>query len=216
MLHELSISSLGVIASARVTLGEGLTVVTGETGAGKTMILTGLNLILGGKPTPDAVRTGAAEAAAEAVLDLPEGSGARALAVEAGATVDEDGSVTVVRTVGAASRSRSILGGRTVPQALLAELGAELVTVHGQSDQVRLRTPAKQRETLDAYAGPAHTGILQSYRTTWASWRDSFEDLARLQDSEGSERERLGRLREDLVALEAVDVQQGEKAGLAA
>jgi DNA repair protein RecN (Recombination protein N) len=116
MLHELSISSLGVIAGARVTLGEGLTVVTGETGAGKTMILTGLNLILGGKPTPDAVRTGAAEASAEAVLDLPAGSGALALALDAGATVDDDGTVTVVRTVGAASRSRSILGGRTVPR----------------------------------------------------------------------------------------------------
>src|ERR1035437_9858040 len=165
MLHELSISSLGVIAGARVTLGEGLTVVTGETGAGKTMILTGLNLILGGKPTPDAVRTGAAEASAEAVLDLPEGSGALALALDAGATVDDDGTVTVVRTVGAASRSRSILGGRKGPQALLAELGAELVTVHGQSDQVRLRTPAKQRETLDSYAGPSHSRVLDEYRT---------------------------------------------------
>lgn len=216
MLHELSISSLGVIADARLTLGDGLTVVTGETGAGKTMILTGLNLILGGKPTPDAVRTGAEEASAEAVLDLPERSGARALALEAGATLDEDGTVTVVRTVGAASRSRSILGGRTVPQALLAEVGAELVTVHGQSDQVRLRTPAKQRETLDAYAGPSHSRVLDGYRTAWAAWREAFERLARLEESEGAERERLGRLRADLVALEAADITRGEKAELAA
>ena len=216
MLHELSISSLGVIASARVTLGRGLTVVTGETGAGKTMILTGLNLILGGKPTPDAVRTGAAEASAEAVIDLPEGSGARALAVEAGATVDDDGTVIVVRTVGAASRSRSILGGRTVPQSVLAEVGAELVTVHGQSDQVRLRNPAKQRETLDAYAGAAHARVLDAYRAAWVAWRDAFERLAQLEDSEGAERERLARLREDLTALEAGNVQRGEKADLAA
>lgn len=216
MLHELTISQLGVIAGARVSVGEGLTVVTGETGAGKTMILTGLNLILGGKPTPDAVRTGAAEASAEAVLDLPEGSVALALALEAGATVDDDGTVTVVRTVGAASRSRSILGGRTVPQALLAELGAELVTVHGQSDQVRLRTPAKQRETLDSYAGPTHGRILEDYRSAWAAWREASERLARLEESEGAERERLARLRDDLTALEAGDVQLGEKAELAA
>ena len=216
MLHELSISSLGVIAGARVTFGEGLTVVTGETGAGKTMILTGLNLILGGKPTPDAVRVGSAEASAEAVLDLPEGSAARALAVEAGATLDDDGTVTVVRTVGTVSRSRSILGGRTVPQALLGELGAELVTVHGQSDQVRLRTPAKQRETLDVYAGPTHLRVLDEYRQAWATWREAFERLATLEDSEGAERERLGRLQDDLVALEAVDVQRGEKAELVA
>jgi len=205
MLHELSISSLGVIADARLTLGDGLTVVTGETGAGKTMILTGLNLILGGKPTPDAVRTGAEEASAEAVLDLPAGSGARALALEAGATVDDDGTVTVVRTVGAASRSRSILGGRTVPQALLAEVGAELVTVHGQSDQVRLRTPAKQRETLDAYAGPSHARVMDGYRTAWAAWRDAFERLERLEESEGAERERLGRLRAAVTAASALE-----------
>lgn len=214
MLHELSISSLGVIEGARVTLGPGLTVVTGETGAGKTMILTGLSLILGGKPTPDAVRTGAAEASAEAVLDLPQASRARDLAEEAGATVDDDGTVTVVRTVGAASRSRSILGGRTVPQALLAELGDELVTVHGQSDQVRLRTPAKQRETLDAYAGAGHAGVLDSYRSAWTAWREAAEKLARLEQSEGAERERMGRLRADLAVLEAADVQPGEKAAV--
>jgi len=215
MLHELSISSLGVIESARVTLGPGLTVVTGETGAGKTMILTGLSLILGGKPTPDAVRTGASEASAEAVLDLPEASHARAMAEEAGATVDDDGTVTVVRMVGAASRSRSILGGRTVPQALLAELGDELVTVHGQSDQVRLRTPAKQRETLDAYGGASHALVLDGYRAAWATWRDAAERLARLEESEGAERDRMSRMRADLDALEALDVQLGEKSELA-
>lgn len=216
MLHELSIASLGVIESARVALGSGLTVVTGETGAGKTMILTGLNLILGGKPTPDAVRTGAAEASAEAVIDLPEGTRARALALDAGASIDDDGAVTVVRTVGVASRSRSILGGRTVPQALLSELGAELVTVHGQSDQVRLRTAAKQRETLDSYAGASHARVVDGYRAAWAMWRDAAEVLAKLLDSEGAEKERLERLRADLGALEAVDVQPGEKPALAA
>jgi DNA repair protein RecN (Recombination protein N) len=216
MLHELSISQLGVIEAARVSLGAGLTVVTGETGAGKTMILTGLSLILGGKPTPDAVRTGASEASAEAVIDLPAPSRVRGLAEEAGATIDDDGTVTVVRTVGAASRSRSILGGRTVPQALLAELGDELVTVHGQSDQVRLRTPAKQRETLDAYAGAAHAHLLRAYREAWAAWREAADRLARLERSEDAERERVGRLRADLDALETVDVQLGEKADLVA
>jgi len=216
MLHELSISSLGVIEGARVTLGPGLTVVTGETGAGKTMILTGLSLILGGKSTPDAVRTGAPEASAEAVMDLPRASRARELAEEAGATVDDDGTVTVVRTVGAASRSRSILGGRTVPQGLLAELGDELVTVHGQSDQVRLRTPAKQRETLDAYAGADHARVLDAYRAAWTLWRDAAESLDRLEQSEGAERDRMGRLRADLAILESTDVQPGEKAELSA
>ena len=177
MLHELSITSLGVISSARLPLRPGLTVVTGETGAGKTMVLTGLGLILGGKATPDAVRVGAEEAVAEAIYDVPETSEGRALAVDAGAVFDEDGTVTVVRTVGSTTRSRSILGGRTVPQALLAQVGEELVTVHGQADQVRLRTPARQRQLLDAYAGPLHGEALAQYRTAWAAWREEADAL---------------------------------------
>ena len=215
MLHELSISSLGVISSARLELHPGLTVVTGETGAGKTMILTGLSLILGGKPTPDAVRLGASEAVAEAILDLPATSVARDRVVDAGAVLDEDGTVTVVRVVGAETRSRSILGGRTVPQGLLAQVGEELVTVHGQSDQVRLRTPARQRELLDAYAGAAHQGVLSDYRLAWAQWRQSAEMLVHMLESEDVERSRLVRLNTDLADLAEAAVQPGERAELA-
>lgn len=216
MLHELAITHLGVIHEARLSLGKGLTVVTGETGAGKTMILTGLNLILGGKATPDAVRTGAAEASAEAVLDLPAGSRARVLAEEAGASVDDDGAVTVVRVVGATTRSRAILGGRTVPQSLLGDVGGELVTVHGQSDQVRLRTPARQRETLDAYAGADHARALDAYRAAWATWREAKDRLASLITSESAERARIETLRIDLAALAALDVERGERERLEA
>ena len=216
MLHELSIAHLGVIREARVELASGLTVVTGETGAGKTMILTGVNLVLGGKASPDTVRSGATEASAEAVLDLPEGSRARELAEEAGAVIDEDGTVTVVRVVGATARSRSILGGRTVPQALLGEVGGELVTVHGQSDQVRLRTPARQRETLDAYAGPDHLAHLGVYRAEWSAWRAAADRLRELLESEATERARIESLRIDLAALATLDLTVGERAALEA
>lgn len=216
MLHELSITALGVISSARLALRPGLTVVTGETGAGKTMVLTGLGLILGGKATPDAVRVGADEAVAEAIYDLPEMSEGRALAMDAGAVFDDDGTVTVVRTVGSTTRSRSILGGRTVPQALLAQVGEELVTVHGQADQVRLRTPARQRQLLDAYAGPRHGEALAEYRTAWATWREVAEALARMVESEDVERARLTLLSDDLAALDEAAVQPGERAELEA
>lgn len=216
MLHELSITSLGVISSARLPLRPGLTVVTGETGAGKTMVLTGLGLILGGKATPDAVRIGADEAVAEAIYDVPEDSQSRTLAADAGAVFDDDGTVTVVRTVGASTRSRSILGGRTVPQALLAQVGEELVTVHGQADQMRLRTPARQRQLLDAYAGPRHGDAVAAYRAAWAQWREASEALARMVESEDVERARLTRLRDDLAALEEAAVQPGERAELEA
>lgn len=214
MLHELTISSLGVIDRASVSFGSGLTVVTGETGAGKTMILTGLDLILGGKATPDAVRVGAPEASAEAVIDVPEGSAARERAADAGAVIDDDGTVTMVRVVSATTRSRAIVGGRTVPQALLADIGAELVTVHGQADQVRLRTPARQRDTLDAYAGPQHVARLATYRSAWTSWREAARALEELERSEATERDRIERARIDLDALVAADIQPGEHENL--
>lgn len=216
MLHELSITSLGVIDSARLNLGPGLTVVTGETGAGKTMVLTGLGLILGGKASPDAVRTGAEEAVAEAVLDLPENSDAALLAADAGVRVDPDGTVTVTRTVGATTRSRSILGGRTVPQTLLAEVGGETITVHGQADQLRLRTPARQRDTLDAFAGADHAELLARYKEAWQQWVNARDESERMRAGAGANRAEVDRLREDLAAIAEVEPLPGEDEALAA
>lgn len=216
MLHELSIDNLGVIQSARVTFGAGLTVLTGETGAGKTMVLTGLGLILGGKPTPTAVRTGADEALAQAVLDVPSGSQAQSALADAGAILEDDGTVIVGRTVGATTRSRAIVAGRTAPQSLLADIASDLVTVHGQSDQVRLRSAARQRATLDEYAGAAHRGVLAEYRTDWAAWGEAKAELERMETGAHQARADVARLREDLAAIDAVDPQPGEDEELAA
>lgn len=216
MLHELGISSLGVIDGARLQLGQGLTVVTGETGAGKTMVLTGLGLILGAKASPDSVRSGAAEAVAEAVIDLPAHSQAFLLAADAGVRVDDDGTVTVSRIVGATSRSRSVLGGRTVPQSLLAEVASETVTVHGQADQMRLRTPSRQRDTLDAFGGPEHAAILEKYRESWRHWNAAKDERDRMRAGAGNTKAELARLRQDLEEIEAVNPQPEEDESLTA
>ena len=216
MLHELSIENLGVIASARLTLAPGLTVVTGETGAGKTMVLTGLGLVTGGKVASAIVRIGADVALAEAVVDVPEDSEAGALLAEAGALRNEDGTVTISRSLGAAARSRTVVGGRQVPQALLADCADDLVTVHGQADQVRLRSGARQREMLDRYAGETHLGVLALYRSAWATLLGEREELARLEKGAESERLTVSNMRDDLAAIEAVDPQAGEDAALAA
>ncbi len=216
MLHELSICQLGVIESARIDLDAGLTVVTGETGAGKTMVLTGIGLILGAKSTPATVRTGADEALVEAVLDVPETSPAHAMLTEAGVMIDHDGTVVVARTVGALTRSRTIVGGRTVPQALLAQMSDHIVTVHGQSDQVRLRSAARQRDTLDAYAGPAHRALVQRYRDAWSAWNDARRELEPMEAGAQAERVEVAHLRDDVAAIEAVDPQPGEDNKLAA
>ncbi|MGC4173808.1 DNA repair protein RecN [Demequina sp.] len=208
MLHELAIENLGVIEAARVSLGPGLTCVTGETGAGKTMVLTGLGLILGAKADAGTVRAGADEAVAEAVLDVPDA--AAGLAADAGASIDDDGTIVVARTVGATTRSRATLGGRTVPQALLAELAESAVTVHGQADQVRLRTSAKQRATLDEFAGAAHLAVLAEYRAAWSALADARAALAEMETGASIQRAHIAALRADLEAIDAVDPQSGE------
>ena len=214
MLHELSIENLGVIRSARLTLGQGLTVVTGETGAGKTMVLTGLGLVTGQKVTSAIVRTGADAALAEAIFDVPENSEAAVVLGEAGALHNEDGTVTISRSLGAAARSRTVVGGRQVPQALLSDCADDFVTVHGQADQVRLRSGARQREMLDRYAGEGHLDVLVRYRTAWASLLEEREELTRLERGAEAERTAISHMRDDLAAIEAVDPQSGEDESL--
>ena len=220
MFEEITISDLGVITGAQIRLHPGLTVLTGETGAGKTMVLTGLNLLLGGKADPATVRTGASTAVVEGRVVVPEGSPVLERAEEAGAAVDDDGGLLLVRTVQAATdgtpgRSRAHLGGRSVPQAVLGELAEQLITVHGQQDQARLRSPQHQREALDAFAGAAHAGLLAEYRQAWAErarLQATIDDLtARRQDlAREAELLRLG-----LAEVERIDPQPGEDTDLA-
>ena len=156
------IRGLGVIGEAVLELGPGLTVVTGETGAGKTMVVTGLGLLLGARADAGAVRTGSASALVEGLVRVdPLGPVARR-AREAGAELDDD-LLVVARTVTSEGRSRAHLGGRSVPVGLLAELAPELVAVHGQSDQIRLQSPARQRDLLDRYAGDDVSAPLAAY-----------------------------------------------------
>ena len=156
MLHEMSIENLGVISRTRVEFSPGLTVITGETGAGKTMILSGLGLLMGGKADAQVVRTGTDAAVVEGRV-VADSASLAARVDETGAVLDDDGSLLIVRTVAAQGRSRTHLGGRSVPQAVLADLAEDLVTIHGQSDQMRLRSPQRQREALDSFAGEVVT-----------------------------------------------------------
>src|SRR5580765_7221977 len=126
------------------------------------MVVTGLGLLLGARADAGAVRVGAKAAVVEGLIRVdPEGPVA-VRARDAGAEIDDD-TLVVSRTVTAEGRSRAFLGGRTVPVGVLAELAPELVAVHGQSDQIRLQTPARQRELLDRYAGSAVAEPLVGY-----------------------------------------------------
>lgn len=216
MLEEIAIENLGVIRAARVPLAAGLTVITGETGAGKTMVLTGLNLLMGGRADAATVRPGARSAAVEGRWHVGDRPAVARRVDEAGGEVDDDGTVVVLRTVAAEGRSRAHLGGRGVPQAVLAEVADELATVHGQADQLRLRTAGRQRAALDAFAGAAHAAVLEEYRAAWAERSALSEEIDDL-TARAAERAREAELlRLGLAEVERVDPRPGEDAELTA
>src|SRR5699024_725075 len=175
MLEHLSINSLGVIEETNVELDPGFTVVTGETGAGKTMVVSALNLLLGARADAGAIRAGDTKATVEAGFILPHNHGSVTAAEEAGAVLDEDGEqrhLVVTRSItasGSGTRSQPTAGGRRVPVALLSESGEHVVASHGQSDQLPLKSTTAQRHALDAYGGKSLANALASYRSTYAS-----------------------------------------------
>lgn len=210
------IRGLGVIEDATLEFGPGLTVVTGETGAGKTMVVSGLALLLGGRADAGLVRSGTARASVEGRLRCAESSPALARAADAGAEVDEDGSLIVARSVQPEGRSRAYLGGRSVPVGVLGELADDLLAVHGQSDQLALLRPGEQRAALDRYAGEPVEEVLRRYRDAFTHWQTLTADL---EDRRGRSRERRQEadlLRHGLVEVAAVEPRPGEDVELAA
>ncbi|MGY1604354.1 DNA repair protein RecN [Geodermatophilus sp. SYSU D00815] len=212
-LTELRIRGLGAIDEATLDLGPGLTVVTGETGAGKTMVVTGLTLLFGGRADPGRVRAGG-RAGVEGRLVLPPDSPVWERAAEAGAEPDDDGSLILARTVSAEGRSRAHLGGRSVPVGLVAELSEGLLAVHGQTDQLRLSRPAEQRRALDRYAGPAHLELLERYRAAYARWRELAADLERRRTQARELAQAADVLRHGLEEIAAVAPEPGEDEAL--
>ncbi len=186
------IRGLGVIDDAVLPLGRGLTVVTGETGAGKTMVVQGLTLLFGGRSDAGRVRPGTDRAVVEGRLVLPPGSPALDRAAEAGGELD-DGVLLVSRSVGADGRSRAHVGGRSVPIGVLGELAESVLAVHGQSDQQRLLQPGRQRAALDRYAGPDLTAVRERFAARRSRWLEVRQALERLR-AEAAERSREAEL----------------------
>lgn len=219
MLEELRIRDLGVITDATLPLGPGLSVVTGETGAGKTMVVTAVGLLLGARSDAGAVRSGAKSASAEATVKLDAGHAAVARAREAGAEVEEfDGGAELLlaRSVGADGRSRAYLGGRAAPVGVLGEIGETLVVVHGQSEQIRLKSPVAQRGALDKSAGESLAATLGSYQELHAHWKSSQAELDELRSAARERLREAESLEVALAEIDAVDPQPGEDESLKA
>ncbi|MFF2276006.1 DNA repair protein RecN [Agromyces sp. NPDC058126] len=214
MIEELGIRDLGVIAEATLPLGAGFTAVTGETGAGKTMVVTALGLLLGARSDAGAVRSGAKQAWVEGRwLVADEGAIAERVADTGGEI--EAGELLLGRSVSSEGRSRAVVGGRSAPVGVLADLGDELVVVHGQADQQRLRSAVAQREALDRFAGSALAATLDEYRAVFEAWRADSTELTRLRDDHEARAREAETLRAELDEVEAADPQPGEDAELA-
>ena len=220
MIEEIRITSLGVIESSTLELGPGLTVITGETGAGKTMVVTALGLLLGGRADSGAVRSGARQARVEGVVaagDDPAGfwEGFATAVEQAGGEV-EDGRVVLARNVSAEGRSRAFVGGASVPVSTLAEAAEPLVAVHGQSDQHRLLQPRAQREALDRFGGAPVLDLVARYRETYTRLTALEAELEEVVATSRERAREADLLRFGLGEIEAVAPEPGEDAALAA
>ena len=195
MIDELHIRGLGVIEDASLRLAPGLTVITGETGAGKTMVVTALGLLLGDRADTSLVRAGSDRALAEARVSPVPASAADWL------DGDED-ELVVSREVVAEGRSRARINGRLAPVSALAEVLGAVVEVHAQHEHVRLSRPEVQRRLLDRYAGEPHARALAAYRDTYAQWREAVTALDSL-EADARERARtIDRLTFELTEIE--------------
>ncbi|GGV31711.1 DNA repair protein RecN [Actinomadura cremea] len=215
MVDEVRIQGLGVIDEAVLDLSPGFNVVTGETGAGKTMVVTSLGLLFGGRADPQRVRPGAGRATVEGRIVVDPGGRVVERVEEAGGELDDD-ALIVTRSVSAEGRSRAFLGGRSVPVSLLINLADDLVAVHGQSDQQRLLAAARQRAALDRYAGGSLTKPMRAYTKTYQRHRKVAALLEEITTRARERAQEAEMLRFGLEEIEKADPREGEDVELAA
>lgn len=209
MIEELVIRDLGVIREATLPLGPGFTAVTGETGAGKTMVVTALGLLLGDRADAGTVRQGQPQSWVEGRW-LVEPDGAVADRVrDAGGDLD-GGELILSRSVSAEGRSRAVVGGRGAPASVLSDLGSELVVVHGQSDQVRLRSAVAQRAALDRFAGPELADLLDRYQQAYHRWQANQAERDRLLEEQERRAGEADELRAAILEIETIAPKRGE------
>jgi DNA repair protein RecN (Recombination protein N) len=217
VLSEIRIESLGAISVATAEFDSGLTVLTGETGTGKTMVVTGLHLLGGARADANRVRSGAERAVVEGrftTADLDDKAAALLdeLLDGSGAERDEDGSIIALRSVSREGPSRAYLGGRSVPAKSLSGFTAELLTLHGQNDQLRLMRPDEQRGALDRFAGV--DARLEKYRKLRDAWQTARRDFVDRSNRARELAQEADRLKFALNEIDTVDPAPGEDTAL--
>lgn len=218
MLLDISIENLGVIPHASAELSSGLTVLTGETGAGKTMVVTGLRLLTGGRADASRVRTGSDQAVVEGSFSLDRlpaeaQDAVKEIVEESGGVADENDEYLASRSVKSSGRSRAHLAGRSVPAASLARFAGQLLTIHGQNDQLRLLAPEEQLAALDRF-DPAIAPLKKQYKEAYGEWRTLAKDLKERTEKRRELAQEVDRLQFALEEIDAVNPEPGEDARL--
>ena len=214
MIEELRIRDLGVIVDTTLKLGPGFTAITGETGAGKTMVVTALGLLMGERSDAGAVRSGAAQARVNGIIHTDDAEVSQ-LVADAGGDLD-DGELYLGRTVSSEGRSRASIGGAAAPVGRLGALAERLFTVHGQSDQLRLRNAGAQRDTVDRFGGAALLDTLQEFQRVHRERRELAREVEELTGARDDRQAEAERLRFALTEISDVDPKPGEEEELAA
>ncbi|MDT3415254.1 DNA repair protein RecN (Recombination protein N) [Brevibacillus aydinogluensis] len=210
MLLELSIRNFAIIKSVTISFQRGLNILTGETGAGKSIIIDALGLLLGGRASADFVRYGETRAEVEGLFELPAGHPALALCESFGVAVEQDGTLVVRRDISSQGKSIIRINGQLVTLAMLRELGPWLVTVHGQHDTHMLMQADKHINWLDAY-GEAELGpAKKEYAQLYAAYKKTRQDLERMARNERELVQRIDLLQYQLNEIEAAALTPGE------
>ncbi len=215
MIEHIDIRDLGVIAHASLPFAPGFTVVTGETGAGKTMVVTALGLLLGQRADTARVRQGAEASWVEGRFHDPGIKEVTDRVAELGGVID-DGELVVSRQVAGEGKSRAVVGGRSAPVSVLSELAEHLVVVHGQSDQIRLKSESAQRDALDRFAGASVSTPLAQYQDVFSRHQHNLAALREMDGNDAAKREEAERLQHAVAAIDAVSPEQGEDEALLA
>ena len=211
MLEELEVRDLGPIHHALLRPAAGMTAITGETGAGKSMLLNAIRLISGSTARPQLVSPGAHESWVQGIFDAGRAGAENPVTAaisEAGLPSEDEGQIFLARTMPVKGRSRAALNGRTAPRGLLQEVAGMLVTVHGQADQMRMASPARQREFLDAYAGDGPQ--LEAFSKAFRQYRQAQDHLEELRNQQSGAMAQADYLRESIARIDRVDPHSGE------
>ena len=182
MLEEIRIKNLGVIPESVLSFTPGLNILTGETGAGKTMVLTALGLLLGKKAEPGIVRTGATTLTVEGCWNTQQLTVLEQI-LDTGAVIEDD-NLYINRTVTNENKSRLVVGGKTTPLSVITGFKDNLIRIHGQADQIKLKTPAAQREALDRYIGSGYGELYNEYKTVYQDWKTTQKQLDQTKENQ--------------------------------